>query len=147
MNRRIIKKRIEELTVSFVGLWQSAAHYGQPSLNKSKFPSHGKLQNGCPQQTTIQVFLKQKWVHLFVLYAKHIVHPSVLRMNTAVFTCKTGKTLPCFHPLVRENIIHRKYDITYRKTDKYTVYMDTNQSQKAESTHRYHMFIRAFMFN
>ena len=34
------------------------------------FPSHGKLQNGCTQQTTIQVFLKQKWVHLIVLYAK-----------------------------------------------------------------------------
>ena len=35
----------------------------------------------CTQQTTIQVFLKQKWVHLIMLYAKHIVYPSVLRMN------------------------------------------------------------------
>ena len=26
--------------------WQSAVHYGRPSLNKTKFPSHGKLQNG-----------------------------------------------------------------------------------------------------
>ena len=60
----------------------------------------------CTQQTTIQVFLKQKWVHLIVLYAKHIVYPSVLRMNTAVFLCKT---------------------------DGYTKYMDTNQSQKAVS--------------
>ena len=48
----------------------------------------------------------QKWVHLIVLYAKHIVYPLVLRMNTAVFI---------------------------RKTDGYTVYMDTNQSQKAVS--------------
>ena len=65
-----------------------------------------KMGAQCTQQTTIQVFLKQKWVHLIVLYAKHIVHPSVLRMNTAVFLCKT---------------------------DGYTKYMDTNQSQKAFS--------------
>ena len=63
----------------------------------------------CTQQTTIQVFLKQKWVHLIVLYAKHIVYPSVLRMNTAVFLCKPMDILNTWIQINHKRHFHVKH--------------------------------------